>query len=95
MLQNLYRSAERPYWHQGCWEGLREPQYRYETITATAYNSDGKAFQFGVKYCVEDESIVTVTGFQRLPNMSDLEYDIRESIRAYEHKSFTEINFDL
>ena len=91
-MKNLYRTTERPYWHQGCWEGSPEPAARYETIQADVCNADGDLFKINVSYYVVDE-IVTVTGYDKLMNLSDEHYDIRESIRAFERKQFDEINF--
>lgn len=92
-LQNLYRTCERPYYHQGCWEGVPEPKVRYETMIAKAFNSDGDDFDIKVEYYVENESIVTITAYDKIVNMSDLEYDIREAIQTEESKKFKEINF--
>jgi hypothetical protein len=88
----MYRTAERPYYHQGCWEGVKGPEVRYEQIKATVCNSGGDEFEINVDYYVVGE-IVTVTAYDKLVGLSDVEYDIREAIRASERKSFDEINF--
>ena len=90
-MKNLYRTTERPYWHQGCWEGLPEPTVRYETIPATVSNQDGDALKINVSYYIVDQ-IVTVTGYDKLMNLSDEQYDIREAIKVFERKSL-QINF--
>ena len=91
-MKNLYRTTERPYWHQGCWEGVPNEQVRYETIWANVSLKNGDTFKINVSYYVVNE-IVTVTGYDKLMNLSDEHYDIREAIRAFEKKSFEEINF--
>ena len=90
-MRSLYRNTERPYYHQGCWEGVPEPKVRYEEITVTVFNSDGDDFKINVSYYVAD-TIATVTGYDKLIGLSDAEYDIREAIKSGEH-NIKQINF--
>jgi len=83
-MKSLYRNAERPYYHQGCWEGLKKETKK---IIVQAEDMDENIWPVVITYEIVEGFYVTVVEENKLDkDYVDLRYQIIEAIVAEEGK---------